>query len=169
MEEWKDVPGYEGFYQVSNLGSVRSLDRQYKGRWGMMHKKGAVMSLGRDSSGYRFAHLSRSGKSKTPSVHVLVAAAFLGARPDGLVVDHIDGDKENNSAKNLQYISYRENAIKGGLCLMKKGKSSKYAGVSYDKSRKKWRAQARLAGKARCLGRFDSEEEASKAYLNALA
>ena len=96
MEEWIDVPGYEGLYQVSNLGQVKSM------------RKGRTLSQNPVRGGYLRVCLSKDGKSKGVYVHQLVADAFIGHR-DGLEVNHIDGDKRNNQVTNLEWVTRSEN------------------------------------------------------------
>jgi hypothetical protein len=95
MEQWKDIPGYEGRYAVSSLGRVSST------------KDGATILLraGRASNGY----LSVSLRGKTRFVHHLVAEAFIGPRPAGAYVLHADDDKLNSAADNLRYGTPSEN------------------------------------------------------------
>lgn len=99
-------------------------------------------------------------KSKSYSVHQLVAMAFLGHKPCGLkiVVDHINGIRDDNRLENLRLISARDNVAFG------RG-SSKYAGVS--KFRNKWRADIRVDGYLHYLGLFPDEESARIAYIKA--
>ena len=115
MKIWKDVPGYEGHYQVSDLGRVRSRARDVivpRTRWG---RKGtrkvneAVMSLQTDSRKRVFVALRKHGAAKRFTVASLVAAAFIGPRPEGLLVLHGDGDSTNNRAANLRYGSHADN------------------------------------------------------------
>ena len=154
-EIWKDVPGFEGMYQVSDLGNVKSL------KFG----KERLLKQATDSTGYLNVSLYKEGKRKGFKAHVLVAMAFLNHVPCGhrLVVDHIDNDKMNNSLDNLQVITNRENLSKD-----KKGGSSKYVGVSWSKRDKRWRAEIRINGKYKFLGYFDDEVLASEAYQEAL-
>ena len=101
MEEWKDVPGFEGLYQVSSLGAVRSLN--------YMQRKGVIRTLqpGVNNIGYRQVRL----KSRLYCVHRLVAAAFL-CNPNNLPeVDHLDRNKANNTVANLQYKTLSANRI----------------------------------------------------------
>jgi len=119
---WKPVSGYEGYYEVSDGGEVRSVDRTVFDRNGKeRHLPGRPMKLtkskGRNNDGYYVVNL-RNGKSKVASVHLLVAREFV-PNPFALpTVNHIDGDKSNNSALNLEWASYRDNnihALKHGL------------------------------------------------------
>ena len=162
-EIWKDIPQYEGYYQVSNLGRVRGLDRVVSGRWGTHSLKGKVMRLSSDGR-YLIITLRKLNKKRMFSVHSLVAMAFLGHVPNvrsGLVVDHIDEDKTNNSVNNLQVVTHRVN-------LSRRGGSSEYVGVSWHKTKKKWGSSIRIDGKGKHLGYFENEIEASEAYQNYL-
>ena len=99
MEEiWKDIEGYEGLYQVSNLGRVKSL-----------YKKEKILKLGAVSSGYFFVHLYKMRKLKVIRVHRLVALTFVPNTENKLEVNHKDGNKQNNRADNLEWATKSEN------------------------------------------------------------
>lgn len=104
-EEWRDIIGYEGRYQVSNLGRVRSLPSEFKG----MHLKGYITNGYVDSIGYM--HVTLSGKSY--KVHRLVAKAFIDNPNNYPCVNHIDEDKTNNRTDNLEWCTYKHNANHG--------------------------------------------------------
>ena len=165
-EIWKDIPNYEGYYQVSNLGRIKSLERYIKHAYGGLSlKKERILKPGVNSRGYLSFNLLKNGSSKNVTVHSIVAIAFLNHKPDGhkLVVDHIDNDKLNNRLDNLQIITNRENCNKDrnrGL--------SKYIGVSLHKKTGLWRSRIRIGGKDTSLGYFKSEYEAHLAYQKAL-
>lgn len=100
-ENWKDVKGYEGFYQVSDKGRVRSIAaKPARGKY-----KGDTLSLFTDRNGYVCVNLSR----KTYKVHRLVAIAFLDNPNNHPCVNHKDENKENNNAENLEWCSYKYN------------------------------------------------------------
>jgi len=101
-EIWKDIEGFEGLYQVSNMGRVRSLDRKdARGN----HRKGKMRADECDRYGYRTVSLCRDGNAKHRLVHRLVAEAFI-PNPDGLSeVNHLDEDKMNNAVSNLEWCS----------------------------------------------------------------
>jgi hypothetical protein len=111
MEEWRPISGFHGKYEVSSSGMVRSLRRTVstRNRWGPVERllQGRVLSPGRDGSGYLQVVLMPGLEGR--KVHCLVAEAFLGPRPPGLDINHIDGVKENNSASNLEYVTTSEN------------------------------------------------------------
>ncbi len=154
-EIYKDIEGYEGHYQVSNLGNVKSFK----------NNKERILKPGIDTDGYKIVGLCKNGKQKTFKVHKLVAMTFLGHKRQGLneVVDHIDNVKTNNRLDNLQLISHRENTSKD-----RKGGTSEYVGVCWDKSKNKWRSEIRIKGKSIFLGLFDDEYDAHLAYQKAL-
>ena len=109
-EEWRDVPSYEGLYQVSNLGRVRGLDRVVPcSRWGSYTVKGRILAPVPKPNGYLAVNLRRSGEMYTVHIHALVAQCFIGERPDGYTTNHVDGDKTNNRADNLEYCTPQQN------------------------------------------------------------
>lgn len=119
QEIWKDVPGYEGRYQVSSLGRIRTIYRGWKGP--VLY----IKPLRKNKRGYFMVGLSRGGLTpgetkanrerylynwqRTFSVHRLVVLAFHGPIPTGFHVDHIDGNKENNRPENLEVVTPQEN------------------------------------------------------------
>lgn len=171
MEEeiWKDIPEYEGCYQASNLGRIRSLDRlkEFKdGRKSFMIK-GRIRTFNINKiTGYVTLKLSKQGIRKVEYVHRLVASAFLGEKSNSkIVVDHINSVKHDNKLINLQIISQRENIIKGNR---KKDKSSKYIGV-YKTSDNTWRSSINLSNNPIKLGTFKNEKVAHEIYETALS
>lgn len=123
VEIWKDIPGYEGKYQVSNVGRVKALSRRLRfvskngnESWRVSEQK--ILSQQIQNAGYYLAHLRVDNKRLAITVHSLVALAFLGYRPEGFEVNHKNGDKSCNRADNLEYVTKKENkehAVRLGL------------------------------------------------------
>ena len=129
-EEWRAVPGYEGLYEVSNMGRVRSLDYLVRTQYGRFRRiKGRILKSGIASNGYCMVVLSK-GKSKT--IHRLVASVFL-PNPDNLpIVNHKDEDKTNNCVNNLEWCSSKYNNNYGTL-KERREKSNNYNRIAVDK------------------------------------
>ena len=114
IELWKTVPGYEGYFQVSTHGRVKSLDRVVIYKSGRKrHVKSKILKQQTDRAGYKFVELNKDGKGKIYKVHRLVALAFL-ENPNNLPeVNHKDEDKSNNFFKNLEWITCKNNCNYG--------------------------------------------------------
>ena len=115
-EIWKTIKGYEGIYEVSNLGRVRSLDRiVYRPHPKQPHKiypyksPGRVLSPAIDSKNYYFVNLYKNKENQLVRVHRLVAYAFVGGWFEGAVVNHKDENRQNNRADNLEWVTFAEN------------------------------------------------------------
>lgn len=104
-EKWKPVKGYEGLYEVSDLGNVRSLPR----RAGTFHIKGRTLKQFKSRNGYLLVCLSKEGIQKTIGAHRLVAEAFVKNPEHKKTVNHINEDKTDNRACNLEWLTLREN------------------------------------------------------------
>jgi hypothetical protein len=118
-EEWRDIPGHEGRYQVSDRGRVKSLDRIIerpigKGRTPTATTRifapGMMLAPGRAGHGYQTVVICKGKNSRSYCVHVLVLMAFSGPRPVKGVSRHLDGNKDNNRASNLVWGTYKENS-----------------------------------------------------------
>jgi hypothetical protein len=110
-EEWKDVKGFEGFYQISNLGRVRSLDRYVNGTGKKTKQfiKGVILKAQKRKSGHLDVLLKKNGLEKRCWVHRLVASAFLSNINNLPIVNHIDSNPENNVVTNLEWCSQKHN------------------------------------------------------------
>jgi hypothetical protein len=164
-EIWKDIPEYEGMYQVSSFGRVKSLSRKTSNGRGYFLSKEKILSQSKNGSGYMSIVLSKNGKTSTKRVHKLVAICFLNHTPNGfkLVVDHKDNNPLNNHVDNLQLVTNRYNCSKN-----RSNGTSRYVGVSLRKDINKWRADIVINGKKKQLGYFDNEIDAKLEYDNAL-
>lgn len=120
VEEWRAIPGYEGYYEVSNFGQIRSLDHERVAFKSSYVMKGRILKQSKGNSGYFQVNLSKLGKQKIVMVHRIVAKVFVkNDNPDKkIAVNHKDGIKTNNFAENLEWITYSDNqkhAYKNGL------------------------------------------------------
>lgn len=104
MEEiWKDIDGFEGLYQVSNLGRVKCVEHKCRGRHGLRTVKEHIMCSVKGSKSYEYVTLSKGDRGRTFTVHRLVAIAFI-PNPDNLpCVNHKDENKQNNIVSNLEW------------------------------------------------------------------
>ena len=120
-EIWKDIQGYEGLYQVSNLGRVKSLGRFIESRLkgvDKVWKAERILKTCKRTNGYIGVGLRKNGKGKNFNIHRLVAIAFLDNPENKPQVNHIDGNKKNNNVSNLEWVTNSENqkhAYKHGL------------------------------------------------------
>ena len=113
-EEWRDVAGYEGLYQVSDQGRVKSLERTFIDKSGRKRTvKERILKPGMDKGGYLRIDLCASGKSRMFSVHRLVCQAFHDNPENKLDVNHINENKTDNRACNLEWSTRRENINHG--------------------------------------------------------
>ena len=110
VETWKPVPGYEGQYEVSDFGRVKSVDRTCLGKDGReeLHR-GRLLKPQKMKNGYLEVYLCNGSARKHRTIHSLVAEAFLGPRCKNYDVLHADGNRENNSIENLRYDTRAEN------------------------------------------------------------
>lgn len=158
-EEWRPVVGYEGLYEVSNFGRVKSLK----------FTKHSILNTLATNNRYPKVTLRKQNVKKTLNVHYVVACAFLGHISSGhsIVVDHINGHRDDNRITNLRLVTNRENVT---ICHREYSRelSSKYAGVSWCSRNKKWHSKIVIDGKRIHAGYFDIEIEAHLAYQDKL-
>lgn len=152
-EVWKDIAGYEGLYQVSNQGNVRSLDRVSEHNFsGKITLKGTEKKPSFDGK-YLFVVLSKEGKRKQVTVHRLVAEAFI-PNPQGLpCVNHKDENKKNNVVDNLEWCTNKYNS-NYGTCIERSREKKEKKVVQYDLNGnfiKEWKSLA----EAEKIGGFD--------------
>lgn len=147
--EWKSVKNYEGLYEVSNQGTVRSI-------------RNNIVLKTSGNRGYQRCILCNNGKQEIVSIHRLVYASFIGELNDSLVIDHIDGVKDNNRPENLQQIPTRQNTTKG------KKRLSGYAGVHWYKQIQKWGVEIQIENVRYFLGVFTDKLKASQKYEQTL-
>jgi hypothetical protein len=110
MEEWKDIKGYKGIYQVSDMGRIRSLDRIIKYSHNRIDelRKGKLLAINKCGH-YSRVRLAKNGKGKTYLVHRLIAAVFISNPENKPQVNHINGDRHDNNIANLEWCTSKEN------------------------------------------------------------
>lgn len=123
-EEWRPVVDFEGWYEVSNLGRVKRLVGARSTRAGRI----LVGSI--NGRGYPIVSLHVSGRRTDKAVHQLVAAAFLGPRPSGTEINHIDSDRASAAASNLEYVTHQQNIAHAGRRMARVGAGHPMAKLS---------------------------------------
>ena len=109
-EIWKSIRDYENLYEVSNMGRVRSLDRENIDSTGRKrHFKGTILKQSKDTSNYLIVGLTKNGKTKIFRVHRLVAEAFIPNPDNKPCIDHINTIRDDNRVENLRWVTYKEN------------------------------------------------------------
>jgi hypothetical protein len=108
-EYWQPVKGYEGLYEVSNQGRVKSLPGKQRSRWGWVEKAGYVRKISLGLRGYPVVDLKHAGRRKTFTVHTLVLTAFVGPKPKGHECRHLNGDRTDSRLVNLAWGTPSEN------------------------------------------------------------
>ena len=151
-EIWKPIENYEGLYEVSNLGRVRSIDRiiimKHRNGCNATHYyKGKILATRKNNSGYLKVDLIKDKKAKTFFVHRLVAIAFISNVENKPQVNHIDGNKENNTIENIEWCDAFENqqhALNIGLRKRRTMTIQEYQKEYYIKNKAKKKLQSKL-------------------------
>ena len=149
-EIWKIIEEFSD-YMVSSKGRIISL-----------REKGKLMIPQSGKRGYRCIVFSVNNKKYNKKISRLVAEAFIENQGNKPIVDHINGDKEDNSVENLRWATPTENNT--GFRKTSNNGGSYYRGVNWDNARNKWRARITMDRKEHNIGRFDCEHEAAEAY-----
>jgi hypothetical protein len=161
IEEWKSFGEFVGRYEFSNMGRIRSLMNGDKSR-----EEPRVLKTYNSKKGYSWGRMYFNGEKRSAQVHRLVMTAFIGSAPEGCNIDHINGDKSDNRLSNLEYVTNRENKLRG---VTGKKVYSQLRGVTFDKQICRWKSQIRdSTGRKIHIGTFDSDIEASSAYSEIL-
>ncbi len=133
-ETWLPVPLYEGLYEVSDRGRVRSLDREVPhSRYGTQQRKGKILRPQTGYGGYIVVQLHQESNKHTQAVHTLVLTTFISPRPTNYECNHIDGDITNNRLLNLEWVTHQRNiqhAHEIGLSTGHKGEKNGRAKLS---------------------------------------
>jgi hypothetical protein len=154
MEEFRDIPGYEGRYKICSDGLVLSI----------IHKP-KILKPTKSKKGYLYVDLCKDSSRKKYFVHQLVAMAFLDHSVCGMkkVIDHIDFDRTNNHVSNLKVVTARENCSRS-----QRKKTSIYVGVHFVRRLSKWSSEIRIGNTKKYLGLFNCETQAHIAYQEQL-
>ena len=170
IEQWKPIKDYEGLYEISNFGRVKSLAKEWVcGNHNSVRQKGiTILKHGTDGKrGYLKVVLAKNKTTMPCSIHILVWDHF-GDRPRNgrkLQVDHKDSNNINNNIANLQLLTNRENTSKYHKT---QKETSEYIGVHWNRGRNKWIAKIVIDEKSVHLGYFINEFNAHLAYQKAL-
>ena len=110
MEIWKDIEGYEGWYQISNYGNIKSVDRIIEYKNGAIRSlKGKILKTTTGTPGYYITDIHKKGNVNRVSIHRLIGIAFIPNPHAKPCINHKDGNKINNHVDNLEWVTYREN------------------------------------------------------------
>lgn len=169
MEEWKDIEGYEGYYQISNKGRVKSVERtitrNVNGNLFPVKVRERIIILHKDGGMYRTAHLHKDGKTRAIHVHKLVWENFNGRVPDGLEIDHIIPVRNGGTdeLENLRVVTRSENHL-NPLTVINRSKAmaGKLAGELNPRYGVKLSDETREKIRQKALGRKISDETRKK-------
>ena len=157
-EVWRDVINYEDYYQVSNLGNLRSKDRQINttGCVKKSTKRAKLLKLNTTNGGYKFFLFVKNKERKMMLIHRVVYNRFCGEIPKNLEVDHINSIRDDNRLCNLQLLSRGDNTIKA----LKRNDIP----VGVYKNNSNWIARIYIKGRLINLGTYPTKELASQIY-----
>lgn len=154
VEVWEDIKGYEGLYQISNLGRVKSLGRHRRNHGKLQKVEEKIKNVRMDTQGYLLTDLYKDNKQKTVRVHRLVAETFICNEECKETVNHIDGNKLNNTVENLEWSTFKEQNEHFYRNNLKKEENIKKAVIAMNKANSK---------KVKCLNTGEIYNSASEA------
>ena len=164
-EIWKDIPNYEGLYQASNLGRIKSLPK-YKhynnGRVDFLKERILILKT---HNKYKCVNLYKNKVQKTFGVHRLISMCFIDNPLNKKCINHKNFIKDDNRIENLEWVTHRENNKHFNES---KNFTSKYIGVCWNKKSEKWEVGCTIQGIKKYLGLFENELDAKNAYINFL-
>jgi hypothetical protein len=148
FEIWKDITGYEGIYQISNLGNVKNTNTS------------RILKPRLNSNGYKFVTLHCNGKKKMMRIHRLIAIHYIPNDENKQCVDHIDNNRTNNKLSNLRWCTNQQNNMNQSIS---KNNKSGAKGVTFYKRTNKWEVKIMINGKHIHLGYFTEINDAIEA------
>lgn len=157
-EIWKDIEGFDGYYQISSLGRVKSLSREIYNKRGYFFKTKSKILKQCVIKYYCYTSISYNGGKKAYTVHRLVAKCFINNKHNKPQVNHKNLNSSDNRIENLEWVSARENECHKQL--KNKNNTSIYTGVNFNLHSKKWRSGINVNKKFIFLGYFNTQEEA---------
>ena len=157
MEEeiWKPIKDFEGYYEVSNIGRVRSLNYKRTG-------KGKILKNIEDYKGYLEVGLTKNGKRKQFRIHRLVAEAFIPNPENKPCIDHINTVKSDNRVENLRWVTYKENSNNEKTLEKFKGENHHFFGKHHTEETKKKISEAQKGENNHMYGKHHTEETKKK-------
>lgn len=162
IEEWRDIPGYEGLYQASSFGRLKSVEKLIKcGPLGHTLRREKILKVTKSNTGYLQTRISKNGVGRSFRIHRLITNTFIGGRDD-LPIDHKNRIKTDNRVMNLEYVTHRENVHR----FIKSKKGDLPIGVS--KERNGFMSQINYNKKHYRLGVFPTIEKAHAQYEMAI-
>jgi len=171
VERWESIVGFEGLYEVSSAGRIRSLDRKVRHIKSSNFKniKGKVIVLHLDKNGYNIIRLSKNGRHFNKRVARLVAEAFVPNLENKPHVNHIDGIKNNDSSLNLEWVTRSENLLHSCRILGNRGqgkisKPNQLKGVCLHKCTGKFMTQVWWNSKWTYLGLYTTKSDAYRVF-----
>lgn len=171
MEEWIDIPSYEGIYKISNYGLLKSMSRYVfqKQRTYIINEKLLNNNLDTHGYVYGFLYMGKGTAPKRIKTHKEMCKLFIGKLGKNLWVNHKNGIRNDNFILNLEICNPRENITHGyTIGGNRKKKTSKYVGVSWSKARNKWISSFGYNKRTIHLGAFDEESDANIEYQKAI-
>jgi hypothetical protein len=164
-EIWKEIPGLKSYYFASNLGRVYSISRSFNfpmrnGENQIRTTPGRILNQMLTPGGYLRVQISVDGYKRKYYTHVLIADAFLEKLYGKILVNHIDGNKENNTIDNLERVTHRENSLHSHLQKTKTG----IPGIYFHPTRNRYQGAILFNGKRHQIGDHKTLDEAKEAY-----
>lgn len=127
-EYFANLKGYENLYLISNYGTIKSVDKEVKNKNGYRKIKGKILKPKIDKYGYYKIGLTKNKKQKFHTIHRLVAETFISNPNNYPIINHKDGNKQNNHTSNLEWCDYKQNILHAYKIGLKTGKSCRHIG-----------------------------------------